>query len=445
MSQQTIGIGSAPNDGTGDPLRTAFDKANDNFDELYTSQEIDVVRDYGADPTGATDSTTEIQNALNAADDDPDGRTATVIFPYGTYQVSSTLTWRNQSNIIGCGMNSSGSQPVVRIAWNGTDGGGPLIQTEATASNWHGRMENIGLYGKHATNTANDILVLTDRMDYPGAFYNVHFNHAKRHAVTFQRGCTNFVAMHTRFDSIQGFCIVVQDNNDAGDPARNMAWIGGTWDSGATTGTSGAGQGFLLVDYGNSTGSPEAKIRFTDWELEHNATLENWLPAEGTYDKALFCIGHNSNYTENTNRINVYLTLESIHVGGTSAGASNTAMLKMGDTTDYINVVMLNTWTGGTGTVAAAFDNTTSTWEGDTDSKVNIPLGIFCPHITGTPGSAYAHSYITGSLDLVEGRLVLPTAANGGTKEGQMYYNPTDNKIYVYDSVSGWIATAALT
>lgn len=35
MAKQTIGIGTAPNDGTGDPLRTAFDKSNDNFDELY--------------------------------------------------------------------------------------------------------------------------------------------------------------------------------------------------------------------------------------------------------------------------------------------------------------------------------------------------------------------------------------------------------------------------
>jgi hypothetical protein len=34
--KQTINIGSAANDGTGDPLRTAFDKINDNFDELYT-------------------------------------------------------------------------------------------------------------------------------------------------------------------------------------------------------------------------------------------------------------------------------------------------------------------------------------------------------------------------------------------------------------------------
>jgi hypothetical protein len=35
MAQQIINVGSAPNDGDGDPLRTAFIKTNDNFTELY--------------------------------------------------------------------------------------------------------------------------------------------------------------------------------------------------------------------------------------------------------------------------------------------------------------------------------------------------------------------------------------------------------------------------
>jgi hypothetical protein len=35
MAQQTINLGTVPNDGTGDPLRTAMDKVNDNFTELY--------------------------------------------------------------------------------------------------------------------------------------------------------------------------------------------------------------------------------------------------------------------------------------------------------------------------------------------------------------------------------------------------------------------------
>jgi hypothetical protein len=35
MAKQIINIGTSPNDGTGDPLRTAFQKTNENFDELY--------------------------------------------------------------------------------------------------------------------------------------------------------------------------------------------------------------------------------------------------------------------------------------------------------------------------------------------------------------------------------------------------------------------------
>jgi hypothetical protein len=37
MAKQTINIGAAPNDGTGTPLRTAFDYCNLNFTELYTA------------------------------------------------------------------------------------------------------------------------------------------------------------------------------------------------------------------------------------------------------------------------------------------------------------------------------------------------------------------------------------------------------------------------
>jgi len=41
MTQQQINIGAAPNDGTGDTIRQAFDKANDNFTELYAGAGAD--------------------------------------------------------------------------------------------------------------------------------------------------------------------------------------------------------------------------------------------------------------------------------------------------------------------------------------------------------------------------------------------------------------------
>lgn len=35
MIQEIINVGSAPNDGQGDPIRTAFQKCNNNFAQLF--------------------------------------------------------------------------------------------------------------------------------------------------------------------------------------------------------------------------------------------------------------------------------------------------------------------------------------------------------------------------------------------------------------------------
>jgi len=47
MAIQNINIGTLPNDGTGDPLRTAFEKINQMFEELYNksvfSEDVDHV------------------------------------------------------------------------------------------------------------------------------------------------------------------------------------------------------------------------------------------------------------------------------------------------------------------------------------------------------------------------------------------------------------------
>jgi len=41
MAKQLINIGTSPNDGTGDALRDAFDKTNDNFTEVYNPDKIE--------------------------------------------------------------------------------------------------------------------------------------------------------------------------------------------------------------------------------------------------------------------------------------------------------------------------------------------------------------------------------------------------------------------
>jgi hypothetical protein len=42
MAIEIINVGSAPNDGTGDPIRTAYQKCNSNFAELYSRAQTTV-------------------------------------------------------------------------------------------------------------------------------------------------------------------------------------------------------------------------------------------------------------------------------------------------------------------------------------------------------------------------------------------------------------------
>lgn len=66
MAQQIINTGTVANDGTGDALRTAFTKANDNFTELYGNKIATSVLD--TDPTMAANSDAKIatQKAVKA-------------------------------------------------------------------------------------------------------------------------------------------------------------------------------------------------------------------------------------------------------------------------------------------------------------------------------------------------------------------------------------------
>jgi hypothetical protein len=53
MSQQIINIGTSPNDGLGDPLRTAFQKTNENFTELYQNTNNPIANTYFVQVTGS--------------------------------------------------------------------------------------------------------------------------------------------------------------------------------------------------------------------------------------------------------------------------------------------------------------------------------------------------------------------------------------------------------
>jgi hypothetical protein len=41
LAQLVINVGTAPNDGLGDPIRTAYQKCNSNFSELFSRVQVD--------------------------------------------------------------------------------------------------------------------------------------------------------------------------------------------------------------------------------------------------------------------------------------------------------------------------------------------------------------------------------------------------------------------
>lgn len=99
MSQQTINIGVTPSDGTGTPLRTAFQYTNSNFTELYNSVAISV-KSFGAVGNGVADDTIAIQSAVNSS--------SAVYFPPGSYLTTSTITKATGSlKILGSGIDSA--------------------------------------------------------------------------------------------------------------------------------------------------------------------------------------------------------------------------------------------------------------------------------------------------------------------------------------------------
>jgi len=67
MAKQTINIGTTANDGTGDQLRAAFDKVNDNFTELYTDDAGDVGSITATAPISRDQATGAVTISLNDA------------------------------------------------------------------------------------------------------------------------------------------------------------------------------------------------------------------------------------------------------------------------------------------------------------------------------------------------------------------------------------------
>ena len=113
MARQNINLGTSPNDGEGDNLRTAFDKTNDNFIEIYTAGPV------GTNVTisGNVVSTTNTNGNLVLS---PDG-TGLVVFR------NSTVPNSNNTSTIG---STSLRFKGIYAGTTGIDSAGPIVAGE---------------------------------------------------------------------------------------------------------------------------------------------------------------------------------------------------------------------------------------------------------------------------------------------------------------------------
>lgn len=83
-SQEIINIGALPNDGTGDPLRTAFDKINNNFSNLFATASSPSIATTSGNVAGQVIYSTEIigfsqaQFVIRSSDDSTNSQNITI-------------------------------------------------------------------------------------------------------------------------------------------------------------------------------------------------------------------------------------------------------------------------------------------------------------------------------------------------------------------------------
>ncbi len=131
MSKQTIFIGTTANDRTGDPLRTAFQKVNENFDELYT-----LTQSTTGDISFLNNNLRSLSGVVVDNSDSSHGATASVIVPSnGSQSQPVSLT-----NIYGHVKINCSPAPGTPKTWSfNSDGtlslpvGGDIVDSNGTS------------------------------------------------------------------------------------------------------------------------------------------------------------------------------------------------------------------------------------------------------------------------------------------------------------------------
>lgn len=232
---------------------------------IATKQDVFSVVSFGADPTGVADSTTAIQNAINAAGAANGGY---VFFPAGTFKISATLVIGNgtttlPSSINGITLQCSGPDPIfsaiqtgTRLLWAGSVGGTMLQFKGAGAGG--------GILGGLTIDGAGTAAIGLDLL---------HWCSGQFPALDIRRCTGTYLQLRSQtVPDVTGGC---RDNTFGiytTDTVPSGA-IGLSLDALSTT-TSTEGNNFLVIDMPMSgTGATGIFLGFADFNLFHNCDL----------------------------------------------------------------------------------------------------------------------------------------------------------------------------
>lgn len=245
MTQQSINIGTNPNDGTGDPLRTAFSKCNSNFTDLYTTAyATNVVNSFNTRVGAVTLTSGDVTTALTYTPLNRAGDTATGTMIFNAGWLSGNTGTINLNPAIVSALPTPVTGTILRLINNDGTVTRILLDSYINAGNPAGVVTFRGARGIGSAPTA------VQNTDVFGGISGHGYG-----ATSFQTASTSaitFVAEENFSDTNQGSAIVFQVTPTGSITKAELLRLtsGGNLLVKSTTGSNASTTGALVVSGG---------------------------------------------------------------------------------------------------------------------------------------------------------------------------------------------------
>lgn len=266
MAQQVIGIGTTANDGTGDPVRTAFSKSKANFAELY-GQTVNAGLVYGAVADGSTSVNSVISQAIT------DG-VKTLVFDQGSsfYNITASVSIPSGFSII-----AGKGRPQFKITSAATSRA--FAFTGATDSHLIG----IALDGNY-TVTPTDVSIVINSSSSKCSIEDCVFTNlagASIGGIAISGGATRNIIRNCQFDNCEGTAISISGahQNIIADNQIRTYGIAGGWGVGIQ---SAALRNLVIGNHIVGTGaSPVGECIVTQYDCTYTRVIGNHCELAG--------------------------------------------------------------------------------------------------------------------------------------------------------------------